>query len=124
MAINKNHPFEEINGIRCAVVETGASAERVAFLKAVLQHNGFEVVVAPVVPKPAPASETADLPQTEAPQSFTVGVTNLMFNVTNALFGRQLKTPDGRVVTLAYWHQKEPVSHEETPYFETGRLFR
>ena len=41
-----------------------------------------------------------------------------MFNATNAIFGRLLKTQDGRVVTLAYWQQKESVAHDEIPYFE------
>jgi hypothetical protein len=32
-----------------------------------------------------------------------------------------LHTPDGHVVTLAYWQQKELVSHDEIPYFEIDR---
>jgi hypothetical protein len=43
-----------------------------------------------------------------------------MFNATNAIFGRALKTTDRHVVTLAYWRQQEPVSHDEIPYFESG----
>jgi hypothetical protein len=39
----------------------------------------------------------------------------------NAIFGRLLHTPDGHVVTLAYWQQKELVSHDEIPYFEIDR---
>jgi hypothetical protein len=30
-----------------------------------------------------------------------------------------LKTRDGHVVTLAYWQQKETVSDDEKPYFES-----
>ena len=33
MAINKNHEFEELGGVKCAIVEKNASKERVAFLK-------------------------------------------------------------------------------------------
>jgi len=29
-----------------------------------------------------------------------------------------LKTPDGHIVTLAYWNQKEKESRDEIPYFE------
>jgi len=35
----------------------------------------------------------------------------------NAIFGRLLKTPDGHIVTLAYWQQKTAESHEDIPYF-------
>jgi hypothetical protein len=63
--------------------------------------------VAPPVPAPAPA-----------PSTFTVGVTDYTFNSTNAIFGRMLKTPDGHIVTQAFWQQKETVSHDEIPYYE------
>jgi hypothetical protein len=54
----------------------------------------------------------------EAPTSFTVGVTDYTFNPTNAIFGRLLKTPDGHIVTAAYWQQKEKVSRDDIPYYE------
>ena len=57
MAINKNHEFEELNGVKCAIVEKNASAERVAFLKQLLEFNKYTVVVvASPPPKPAPAA--------------------------------------------------------------------
>jgi hypothetical protein len=46
MAINKNHEFEELNGIKCAIVEKNVAPQRVEFLKNLLQFNGYEVVVA------------------------------------------------------------------------------
>jgi hypothetical protein len=46
MAINQNHLFEELNGVKCAIVEKNASPERVDFLKKILEYNGFTVVVA------------------------------------------------------------------------------
>ena len=52
------------------------------------------------------------------PETFTVGVTDYTFNPINAIFGRVLHTPEGHIVTLAYWQQKETVSHDEVPYFE------
>ena len=133
MAINKNHEFEELGGVKCAIVEKNASKERVVFLKDLLETNQFEVVVVPSPPpkaapppKPAiPADPNAPAqPQIETPtpppppETFTVGVTNLAFNPTNAIFGRLLRTKDGHIVTQAYWYQKESSSHDEIPYYE------
>jgi hypothetical protein len=130
MAINKNHEFEELDGIKCAIVEKNATKERVVFLKELLEHNRFEVVVIPSSPPKAaavakPATTTENEPPTPNPESltptpetFTVGVTNLAFNPTNAIFGRLLKTKDGHVVTQLYWYQKESASHDEIPYYE------
>jgi len=130
MAINKNHEFEELNGVKCAVVEKNAPPARVAFLKQLLEFNKYQVVVvaspapkAPPVPKPA-AAETASQPATPgpepepAPETFTIGVTDVSFNPVNAIFGRLLHTKDGHVVTLAYWQQHETESHDEVPYYE------
>jgi hypothetical protein len=114
MAINQNHLFEEIEGVKCAIVEKNASASRVEFLKGLLSFNGYDVrVVASPLPKTAVPSE-----EPEAPATYTVGVTDVMFNPVNAIFGRLLKTKDGRIVTLAYWQEKEVLSTEEIPYFE------
>ena len=128
MAINKNHLFEELDGIKCGIVEKEVSPERVEFLKKLLEYNHFTVVVVPspppkVVAKPVvkkegeePAAPPSEEPQ--LPETFTVGVTDYTFNPINALFGRLLKAPDGHVVTVAYWEQKEKESHDEIPYFE------
>ena len=125
MAINKNHEFEELDGVKCAIVEKNASKERTVFLKQLLELNNYTVViVASPPPKVASApaaagTEAVTVPAPPpAPETFTVGVTNLMFNPTNAIFGRLLKTADGRVVTLAYWQQKEVVAHDWVPYYE------
>lgn len=124
MAINKNHEFEDLNGIKCAVVEKDVLPSRVAFLKELLEANGYTtVIVASPPPKTAPAATAVEgeAPASATPQepgTFTVGVTDVMFNSTNAIFGRLLKTPNGRVVTYAYWHQKESISHDDIPYFE------
>jgi hypothetical protein len=55
---------------------------------------------------------------TPVPETYTVGVTDVTFNPINAIFGRLLRTPDGHVVTLAYWQQKESESRDEVPYFK------
>ena len=132
MAINKNHEFEELGGVKCAIVEKNASKERVSFLKDLLEHNAFEVVVVPSPPpkaapppKPVVPVEGEAQPPTQPvpvvpppPETFTIGVTNLAFNPTNAIFGRLLTTKNGHIVTQAYWYQKDAVSHDDIPYYE------
>jgi len=123
MPINKNHEFEELDGVKCGIAEKNASAERVSFLKKILEYNHFTVVVVPSPPpKAAPAAKLAEgeaAPVTEAPPAtFTVGVTDYTFNPINAIFGRQLKTPDGGLVTQAYWYQQESSGKDEVPYYE------
>jgi hypothetical protein len=131
MAINSNHTSEDLNEIKCAVVEKNVSAERAEFLKGILEFNKFTVVIAASAPPKAakavappadgvvPAVEPA--PETPAaPKTFTVGVTDMRFNSINAIFGRLLKTRDRHIVTLAYWNQEEKVSNDELPYFEKG----
>ena len=126
MAINKNHEFEDLDGVKCAIAEKNASAERVAFLKPLLELNGYYVIVVPTPPaKAAPAKPAVAVEETTtaspAPETFTVGVTDVMFNPVNSVFGRLLKTKDGHVVTLAYWEQQENTSNDEIPYFEKNR---
>jgi len=145
MAINKNHEFEELDGIKCGIVEKNVKPGRVAFLKDLLEFNGFKVVVAGTpppktpqvaVPKPvtpaAPqggesstpvvaetAAPTPSPPEPPpAPETFTVGVTDITFNPINAIFGRLLKSKDGHVVTLKYWNQEESNSDDSVPYYE------
>ena len=36
MALNKNHEFEELDGIKCGIIEKMVKPERVAFLKELL----------------------------------------------------------------------------------------
>ncbi|MFM2146606.1 MAG: hypothetical protein RL732_1442, partial [Bacteroidota bacterium] len=64
--------------------------------------------------------ENIDPAPPAAPQTFTVGVTDYTFNTINAIFGRALKTKEGKVITLAYWKQEETVSNDEVPYFRKG----
>jgi hypothetical protein len=91
MAINPHHIVEEINGIRCSIIEKKATTERTAFLKAILEFNGMEVVV-----------------KSDGEGLFTLGVTNVVFNPIHALYGRVLKNLNGKLVTPAIWYQKEP----------------
>jgi hypothetical protein len=149
MAINQNHLFDELNGVKCAIVEKNVAPGRVDFLRRILEYNRYTVVVvaspppkaaaAPAAPAPAvtatPASATpasapapvaaapapaaaAAAPLPPAPETFTVGVTDVMFNAVNAVFGRLLKMPGGHKVTLAYWQQQENEPSDEKPYFD------
>ena len=131
MAINKNHEFEELDGVKCGVVERNVLPERVQFLKSLLEFNKFTVIAVPTpgpkaaalpATKPVAEEETQPhapppIPVVELPKTFTVGVTDYTFNPVNAIFGRLLKAPDGHFVTLGYWQQKQNVSHDEVPYF-------
>ena len=127
----EGHIVEEINGTRCSVVEKNAPPERVEFLKKLLEHNGFMVMVAqtpapPAKPVPKPPAPVvgpdgqvipaAPLPPPPpppvAPNTFTVGVTNISFHPMLAVYERSLFTLDGRSLSIAYWNQ-EPEKSEE-----------
>ena len=95
MAFKAKHTVEEINGVRCTVVEKGITPDRVAFLKNLLEFNKLEVQVA------EDKKETED-----APTLFTLGVTDLVFFPVIAVYEMKLKTPDGKRVSPAYWEQK------------------
>jgi hypothetical protein len=95
MPLKAKHIVEEINGQRCTVVEKGISAARLAFLKELLTYNKLEVVTA------EDKKETED-----APQLYTLGVTDLVFNPVIAVYEMSLKTPSGKRVSPAYWEQK------------------
>ena len=125
MAINQNHTFEDLDGVKCAIVEKNVSPDRVVFLKTLLEYNGFNVVVVPspspkVIPPAAIAGAELTPPVIPAPQvseTLTVGVSDVMFNATNAIFGRLLHTVDGHVVTMRYWLQKDVEARDEIPYY-------
>lgn len=140
MAINQNHLFEDLNGVKCSIVEKNVGAARVDFLRRILEYNGYTVVVVgspPAKGTPAgvagaataspgvgggaaggdPVAAPGGAPVPLSPETFTVGVTDVTFNPVNAIFGRLLKREGGHVVTLAYWQGKGGEG-EERPYFE------
>jgi hypothetical protein len=123
MAINKNHEFEELDAVKCAIVEKNVLPGRAEFLKQLLQHNGYTVMLVPTPPPKVaakPATGAAEMPvePPPPPATFTVGVTDYTFNAVNAIFGRLLKTAQGFVVTQAYWNQQETSERDEVPYYE------
>ena len=133
MALNPNHSFEDLDGVKCAIVEKNCTPERVDFIKTLLEYNGYTVVVTkspppkaaapkPAPPKPAaPAPAEGEAPVAEIapppppppaepeppppPDTFTVGVTDVTFSPINAVFNRELKTLHNEVVTSSYWKQ-------------------
>jgi hypothetical protein len=125
MAINQNHTFEDLDGVKCAIVEKSITSDRCLFLKDLLEFNGYSVVVVPTpvgkaAPKPAAGNEE-NVAGTSAPETFTIGVKDVTFSPVHAIYGRQLHTPDGHVVTPAFWQQKEAISHDEIPYYQVKR---
>ena len=107
MPLKAKHIVEEINGVRCTIVEKGATQLRVDFLKDLLEYNKFEVLVA------GEKQETED-----APVLFTIGVTDLVFNPVISVYEMSLKTKDGKRVSPAYWEQKTSEIVDEYWTFE------
>lgn len=83
--------------------------DRSLFLKKLLEHNGFEVLI------------KEDKRKTEEdPQLYTVGVTDMVFNPTIWVFQRRLETFDGHKVTQDYWNQ---LTEDSAPqYWNNGTL--
>jgi hypothetical protein len=96
MAINNaKHIVSEIDGVRCTIIETGATLERAAFLRELLEFNNLEV---------KELKEPSETPESE--DKYTIGVTNLLFNPVFAIYERLMKTPEGVAVTPGYWKQE------------------
>jgi len=126
MALNPTHTFEDLDGVKCAVVEKNCTSGRVEFLRGLLELNGFTVIaVKSPPPKTAPAKpaavegiEVPPPPLPPLPDTFTVGVTDVTFSPVNAVFNRELKTPGGQVVTAAYWKQREDIAKKDEWYWK------
>lgn len=94
MALNETrHIIEEIETVRCSIIEKGIPQGRMKFLKNILECNGYEVRVQKV-----DNEEKAEL--------YVVGVTDVTFNAVLAVYAHALKTPDNKIITLAYWNQR------------------
>jgi hypothetical protein len=94
MALAGKHAFGSIEDTRVTFVEKKIEENRKDFLKKLLEHNGFEVVIHEEKRK-----------SDEEPQLYTVAVTDMVFNPTTYVFERRLKTFDGHKVTQDYWNQ-------------------
>ena len=95
MGLAGKHLFGSIEDTRVTFVEKAATEDRKDFLKRLLEHNGFEVLI-----------QENKRKTEEDPQLFTIGVTDMVFNPTIWIFNRKLKTFDGHKVTQAYWNQR------------------
>jgi hypothetical protein len=93
--IHVKHITGDIDGVRCSIVESGITKERCLFLTDLLKHNGLEVKTQ----QDPPAEGKADV-------TFTIGVTDIIFNAVYSIYEMQFKRPDGKVVTPAYWRQE------------------
>jgi len=102
MTLKAKHIVEEINGTRCTIVEKGATPERCAFIKGLLEFNKFEVKIA------EDKKETED-----APTLYTIGVTDLVFNPVIAVYEMKLKTTDGKNVSHDFWEQRRTDSIDQ-----------
>jgi len=95
---NAKHIIAEFDGIRCTVVESGISLERILFLKELLECNKFEVKV-----KEEISEQAGD------PVKYSIGVTDLTFNPVFAVYDRSLRTKDNQIVSPGIWRQETTV---------------
>lgn len=104
MSLEGKHQFGSIGEQRVTFVEKNAGEDRMQFLKSLLEHNGFEVIV-----------EEEKRKSEEDPVLYTIGVTDMVFNPTIYVFQRRLKTLDGKhIVNQDYWNQ---VTNETKPQY-------
>ena len=89
MAINPHHTIEELNGLRCSVVEKKVAENRAFYITRILESNGYKVISV-----------------TDENGLVTLGVTDILFNPVHALYSRSLKMVDGSLVTPAIWNDK------------------
>lgn len=95
MALEGKHAFGSIEDTRVTFVEKGVTEHRRDFLKKLLEHNGFEVIL-----------QEDKRKSEEDPQLYTVAVTDMVFNPTIWVYQRKLNTFDGHKVTQGYWEQR------------------
>lgn len=103
------HTVVEIEGVRCTVVETGASEERIKFLKEILEFNGYEVKTDKEKAKDGTALATS-----------VIGVTDIVFSAMVVLYERRLRRKDGHILNPAYWNQW-PDQTWDIPYYQVVR---
>jgi hypothetical protein len=109
MSLNKGkHHIGEVDGVRCTIVETGISKKRADFLKDLLEYNHYEVKIQEEVTDPPADAKT-----------YTLGVTDIVFNPVIAVYEKSLLTKDDRKVTPAYWNQTG--IEQNIPYWLVGR---
>ena len=103
MGLGGKHLFGSIEDQRVTFIEKKIEEGRKDFLKKLLEHNGYEVII-----------QEEKRKSEEDPQLYTVAVTDMVFNPTIWVFERKLKTFDGHKVTPDYWNQ---VSEDTAPQY-------
>ena len=106
MGLGGKHLFGSIEDQRVTFIEKKIEEGRKDFLKKLLEHNGFEVLI-----------QEDKRKSEEEPQLYTVAVTDMVFNPTIWVFERKLKTFDGHKVTPDYWNQ---ISEDTNPQYWRG----
>ncbi len=106
------HKEKVIDGVSCRMVEEGLSAERMEFLKKLLEHNGFEVKVERHTSGET-EDNTVDNGVPKPNETYTLWVTDLLFNPVIYVYALQMKTPGNKIVTPAYWLQMAPEGIEK-----------
>ena len=105
MELRGKHVVDELDGVRCTIVESGLTGERKEFLSQLLRQNGFEVKTTPGVGKEENASET-----------WILGVTDILLNPVIVLYQQKFFREDGKVVTPAFW--REDFTEADLPYWQ------
>jgi len=104
MSINNGkHIVAEIESVRCTIIESGISKERMEYLKGILEFNGLVV-----------KTEMLKKAETDA-ETFTIGITDLTLNPVIAIYQKRFKLPNGKNVTPEIW--KTNASTPNTPYW-------
>jgi hypothetical protein len=85
------HIVEEIDSIRCTIVESGIFFQRAEFLREILEFNKYEVKI-----EKEPKKEDSD------PDTYKIGVTDLIFMPTVAIYERKLKNKEGKTISPAF----------------------
>ncbi len=94
ITLKGKHTVAEVEGVRCTIVGTGLTENRKEFLRDLLAFNGYEV-----------RSEKEKAKDGTPLETWVLGVTDVLFNPTIALYGHRLRRKDGGEVTPAYWEQ-------------------
>ena len=102
MALAGKHSFGSIGETRVTFVEKKVDENRRDFLKKLLEHNGFEVII-----------DEEKRKTEEEPQLYSVAVTDMVFNPTIWVYERKLRTFDGHKVTPDYWEQRSKETHPQ-----------
>jgi hypothetical protein len=119
MALNKGkHIVKEIDCVLCTVVETGISKDRMNFLKELLEYNKFEVKIEEEKEKVEAKAETEAMEDAKAKtgSTYSIGITDLVFNPMIAVYEKSLRRPDGMEISPNYWNQQPETPG--LPYFE------